>query len=91
MGANWFREYVCIPLGGNQRGLGRQIFNILAVWCLTGLWYGASWNFVIRGLYFGVLLMIEKVFLLKYLLRCKVISRIYTFILAVISWIIFAF
>lgn len=89
--SSWFKEYVYIPLGGNRRGLGRQIFNILVVWCLTGFWHGASWNFVLWGLYFGVLLIIEKVFLLKYLSRCKVISHIYTLILVMISWVIFAF
>ena len=88
---SWFREYVYIPLGGNRQGLKRQLFNILIVWCLTGFWHGASWNFVIWGLYFGVLLIIEKVFLLKRLSRHRLLSHIYTLILVVISWVIFAF
>lgn len=88
---SWFREYVYIPLGGNRKGLGKQLFNIVIVWCLTGFWHGASWNFVIWGLYFGVLLIIEKVFLLKRLSRHKFFSHIYTIILVIISWMIFAF
>lgn len=88
---SWFREYVYIPLGGNRKGLKRQLFNILIVWCLTGFWHGASWNFVIWGLYFGVLLIIEKVFLLKWLSRHKILSRIYTLVFVIISWVIFAF
>lgn len=86
-----FREYVYIPLGGNRKGLKRQLFNILIVWCLTGFWHGASWNFVIWGLYFGVLLIIEKVFLLKWLSEHKILSHIYTLVFVIISWVIFAF
>ncbi len=59
--SSWFREYVYIPLGGNRRGLAVQIRNILIVWMLTGLWHGASWNFVLWGLYYGLLLMLEKI------------------------------
>lgn len=88
---SWFREYVYIPLGGNRKGRGRQLLHIMIVWCLTGLWHGASWNFVIWGLYFGVLLMLEKMFLLKYLSRHKILSHIYTLVLVIISWMIFAF
>lgn len=88
---SWFRDYVYIPLGGNRKGLPRQLFNILIVWCLTGFWHGASWNFVLWGLYFGLLLIIEKAFLLKRLSRHKVFSHIYTLFLVVISWVIFAF
>lgn len=88
---SWFREYVYIPLGGNRKGLKRQLFNILIVWCLTGFWHGASWNFVIWGLYFGVLLIIEKVFLLKRLSGHNILSHIYTLVLVIISWMIFAF
>ena len=65
--SSWFREYVYIPLGGNRKGLVRQLFNIMVVWMLTGLWHGANWNFVLWGVYYGVLLMIEKLFLLKWL------------------------
>lgn len=88
---SWFREYVYIPLGGNRKGLRRQLINILIVWCLTGFWHGASWNFVIWGLYFGVLLIIEKAFLLKWLSKYKLLSHIYTLFLIIISWMIFAF
>ncbi len=87
----WFREYVYIPLGGNRRGLGIQIRNLLIVWLLTGFWHGASWNFVIWGLYFGIILIIEKLFLLKYLKKAPAaIGHIYTLFLVVVSWVIFA-
>ena len=88
--STWFREYVYIPLGGNRRGRGRQIFNLLAVWFLTGLWHGASWNFVLWGLYYFVLLMLEKTFLLKLLYKLpKFISHVYTLITVVFGWLLF--
>lgn len=88
----WFREYVYIPLGGNRRGFAVQIRNIAIVWLLTGIWHGASWNFVIWGVYFGVLLVVEKLFLLKWLeKRAAFVSRIYTLLLVLFSWVIFAF
>lgn len=88
----WFREYVYIPLGGNRHGTVKQIRNLLVVWALTGIWHGASWNFMIWGLYFGVLLIIEKMFLLKYIKKMpSVIQHIYTIILVLISWAVFAF
>lgn len=88
----WFREYVYIPMGGNRCGLARQMINILTVWCLTGFWHGASWNFVLWGLYFGVLLIVEKQFLLKFLKKAPAwISHIYAVVLVIISWVIFAF
>ncbi len=88
----WFREYVYIPLGGNRKGKVRQILNIFIVWTLTGLWHGASWNFVFWGVYFGLLLMIEKLFLLKILKKIPaVFTHIYTLFLVVISWIFFYF
>lgn len=87
----WFREYVYIPLGGNRCGVPRQVFNILVVWLATGIWHGASWNFVVWGLYFGVLLLIEKLFLAKYLQKAPVfVQRIYTLMLVLFSWVIFA-
>lgn len=88
----WFKEYVYIPLGGNRKGFIKQIRNILIVWLLTGIWHGASWNFVLWGLYFGIILIIEKLFVLKYLKRIpNIFSHIYTILLALFSWVIFAF
>jgi alginate O-acetyltransferase complex protein AlgI len=81
---------VYIPLGGNRRGRGRQILNLLAVWFLTGLWHGASWNFVLWGLYYFVLLMLEKTFLLKLFYKLpKFISHVYTLITVVFGWLLF--
>ena len=88
--SSWFRDYIYIPLGGNRVSKLKWIRNIIIVWMLTGLWHGAEWNFVIWGLYFEVLLIIEKVFLLKWLQKIpKVISRIYTLFIVMISFIIF--
>ena len=90
--STWFREYVYIPLGGTRRGRGRQIFNLLAVWFLTGLWHGASWNFVAWGLYYFVLLMLEKTFLLKLLDKLpKFVGHVYTLITVVFGWLLFVF
>lgn len=87
--SSWFREYVYIPLGGNRKGLVRQLFNIMVVWMLTGLWHGANWNFVLWGVYYGVLLMIEKLFLLKWLDKLpNWIGHIYSMFLVVIGWTI---
>ncbi|MCI2048009.1 MAG: MBOAT family protein [Faecalibacterium sp.] len=87
--SGWFREYVYIPLGGNRNGLVRQIFNIFVVWALTGFWHGANWNFICWGLYYFVLLMLEKTFLLKYLKKGKVWPHIYTLFLVVVGWAMF--
>jgi alginate O-acetyltransferase complex protein AlgI len=88
----WFKEYVYITLGGNKKGFTKQIRNIIVVWLLTGIWHGASWNFVIWGVYFGVLLIIEKLVLLKRLQKSPAfISHIYTLVLVLFSWVIFAF
>lgn len=88
----WFREYVYIPLGGNRKGLSRQIINIAVVWFLTGLWHGASWNFILWGLYFGVLLMIEKLFMLKVLKKAPaLVSHIYSIIIILFGWVLFYF
>ncbi len=86
---SWFRDYVYIPLGGNRKGLGRQLVNILVVWMLTGFWHGAAWNFVLWGLYFAFFLMIEKLWLLKRLERSRYLSHIYTLFLVMISFVIF--
>ena len=86
---SWFRDYVYIPLGGSRVGKVRLLFNILIVWMLTGFWHGADWNFILWGLYFAALLIVEKVFLLKWLNRSKFISRIYLLTLIIISFVIF--
>lgn len=89
--SSWFREYVYIPLGGNRKGMARQLFNIMVVWMLTGLWHGANWNFVMWGVYYGILLMIEKLFLLKWLNKAPAwIGHIYSMFHVVIGWTIFA-
>ena len=85
----WFRDYVYIPLGGNRKGRGRQLINILIVWMLTGFWHGAAWNFILWGLYFAVLLTVEKLWLLKRLEKSLLLSRIYTLFLVMISFVIF--
>ena len=87
----WFREYVYIPLGGNRRGFARQCVNIFIVWFLTGLWHGASANFVIWGLYYALLLMGEKLFLNRILISCPIWLRwLYTMVLVILGWAIFA-
>lgn len=88
--SSWFRDYIYIPLGGNRVSVIKNIRNILIVWLLTGLWHGAAWNFVIWGMYFGVLLIIEKKFLLKYIEKMpKIVRIIYTNFIVMISFIIF--
>lgn len=88
----WFREYVYIPLGGNRKGKSRLLMNLLIVWFLTGLWHGASWNYVFWGLYFGILLVIEKFFLLCYLEKAPVILRhLYALFFIIFGWVIFYF
>ena len=87
----WFREYLYIPLGGNRKGIIRHIFNMLVVWFLTGLWHGAGWNFILWGLYFFVILLIEKLFLLKEMENWhKIWKHLYSGVLIVIGWAIFA-
>lgn len=90
--STWFREYVYIPLGGNRKGLGRQLINMTVVWLLTGLWHGASWNFVLWGGYYALLLILEKSFLLK-LLNClpKMLSRVYAMLAVMLGWALFYF
>lgn len=87
----WFKEYVYIPLGGNRKGTFRMVLNLAVVWMLTGFWHGASWNFLWWGSYFGVLLIIEKLFLKRLLDSCPaIITHLYTLILVLISWVLFA-
>lgn len=88
--SSWFRDYVYIPLGGNRVSTIKFIRNIFVVWFLTGFWHGASWNFILWGLYFGVLLVIEKFFLKKYIDKTKVLKYIYTSVIVVISFLIFS-
>ena len=89
--STWFREYLYIPLGGNRCSKPRWMFNLLVVWAATGIWHGASWNYLLWGLYFFVLLMLEKFFLLKALNKAPaVICHVYTLFLVVVSWAIFA-
>ena len=88
--STWFREYLYIPLGGNRCSKGRWMFNLLVVWAATGIWHGASWNYLIWGLYFFVLLMLEKFFLLKALDRAPaLVGHVYTLFFVLVSWAIF--
>ena len=89
--STFFRDYVYIPLGGNRCGLPRQILNLIIVWGLTGLRHGASWNFLLWGLYYGVILIIEKVWLQKPLQKAPgVVQRLYSLLLIILGWVIFA-
>ena len=87
--SSFLKDYVYIPLGGNRLGALKQIRNIFIVWFLTGFWHGAAWNFIIWGIYFGIILIIEKNFLLEFLKKHKIFSHIYTMILIIISFVIF--
>ena len=90
--STWFRDYVYIPLGGNRKGKVRQCVNIMIVWFLTGFWHGANWNFMIWGVYFGVLLLLEKLLIGKGLAKLpSIFQHIYALIFIVIGWGIFAF
>lgn len=90
--STWFKEYVYIPLGGNRKGVKRQILNLLIVWGLTGLWHGAAYNFVLWGLYYGLLLILEKFVLKKFLDRLpSFIQHIYTLFIIIIGWGLFYF
>ena len=86
---SWFRDYVYIPLGGNRVSLGRWIFNTSVVWALTGLWHGAAWNFVVWGVFFGILLLIEKLWLLNKLEKLRGIRHIYVMIMVMLSFVMF--
>ena len=89
--STWFKEYVYIPLGGNRKGLARQILNILIVWTLTGIWHGAGWNFLFWGLWFALFLILEKLFLGELLKNAPVVfGRVYTLTVVLISWVFFA-
>jgi len=89
---SWFRDYVYIPLGGNRVGKVKLFRNIAIVWFLTGFWHGASWNYILWGIYFGIILSLEKVFVLKMLNRVHpIIGHIYAIILIIFGWVLFAF
>ncbi len=89
--STWFRDYVYIPLGGNRKGLFKTFRNIFIVWMLTGFWHGASWNFILWGVYFGVILMLEKAFVLKWLEQLPTfVQHVYALVLILIGWIIFS-
>lgn len=88
--SSWFREYVYIPLGGNRRSRGRTYFNLFCVWSLTGLWHGASWNFLLWGIYFFIILVFEKAFLLRALQKLpSLFQHIYALVFILLGWLIF--
>ena len=90
--STWFKEYVYIPLGGNRKGMARQIINIAIVWALTGFWHGASWNFLLWGLYYAILLVFEKTIGLKLLQKLpRFLSHIYTTLAFMMGWALFYF
>ncbi len=87
---SWFRDYVYIPLGGSKKGFKRQVLSILVVWAVTGLWHGASFNFVVWGLYYAAFLLMEKIFLLRLTARFpSFLKHLYTVVVVVIGWSIF--
>ncbi|MBQ7999702.1 MAG: MBOAT family protein [Ruminococcus sp.] len=86
---SWFRDYLYIPMGGNRVSTPRHLFNILVVWMATGFWHGAAWNFILWGLMFAVLLIIEKLFLLKVLKKLKVLNHIYVMFFVILSFVLF--
>ncbi len=89
--SSWFRDYVYIPLGGNRRKTPRVIFNLMIVWLLTGLWHGAAWNFILWGVYYGVLLILEKYVLKSKLERVPaMLRRVITLILVMLGWVLFS-
>lgn len=86
----WFREYVYIPLGGNRRGMARQVLNLMIVWALTGLWHGAAWNFVVWGMYYGLLLIFEKFVYSKLQKKLPAaVNILITFFIVIIGWVFF--
>ena len=86
---SWFRDYLYIPLGGSRKGKARQLLNILLVWLATGLWHGAAWTFVLWGLWFAVLLLIEKLWLLPLLERRRVLAHVYTLFFVTLGFVLF--
>jgi alginate O-acetyltransferase complex protein AlgI len=89
---SWFRDYVYIPLGGNKCSRLKHLRNLIIVWALTGFWHGASWNFILWGLYFAIILIAEKYFLIRLLEKLPALFRhAYTLLLIMIGWVIFYF
>ncbi len=86
---SWFRDYVYIPLGGNRKGMARQLLNISVVWMLTGFWHGAAWNFILWGVFYAILLMFEKLFLKKFLDRHSIFGHIYTLLFVLLGFVLF--
>lgn len=87
----WFRSYVYIPLGGNRKGMARTVFNLAVTWLLTGIWHGASWNFILWGVLYGVMIILEKLFLGKLLEKLPAaVGWLYTMLLVVLGWVLFA-
>ena len=87
--SRWFRDYVYIPLGGNRKGMGKQLRNILIVWLLTGFWHGAAWNFLCWGLYFAALLILEKLVLLRFLEKHRIFGYVYLLLAVVFGFVLF--
>ncbi len=87
--STFFRDYIYIPLGGSRVSIGKWVRNIFIVWFLTGLWHGAAWNFVLWGLYFGIILILEKIFILKYISKTKVFCHVYSLFVIIYGWVIF--
>ena len=86
----WFKSYVYIPLGGNRKGMARTIFNLAVTWFLTGVWHGASWNFILWGTLYGVVIILEKLFLGKLLDKIPdIFGHIYTMLLVILGWVLF--
>ena len=88
---SFFRDYLYIPLGGNRKGAVRTVFNLFVVWALTGLWHGASWNFVLWGIYFFIFISLEKLFLGKLLGKNRALAHLYLLIIVFFGWILFKF
>jgi alginate O-acetyltransferase complex protein AlgI len=86
----WFKDYIYIPLGGNRKGTGRLILNLLVVWLFTGLWHGASWNYIIWGLSLFMLIVLEKLWLKPYLDNSRILARLYMLLVIPVTWILFA-
>ena len=87
--SRWFRDYVYIPLGGNRKGMGKQLRNILIVWLLTGFWHGAAWNFLCWGLYFAALLILEKLVLLRFLEKHRIFGHVCLLLAVVFGFVLF--